>query len=98
MSVKSLRHFTQTWAIVTDWNLPHIHIAALIFFPSLSLSFSIRTITWSRELKRAQAVAMETEAGPGEREGLQKKPLDWNFPGSEILERDFGCWEAQGRG
>lgn len=37
MSVKSLRHFTQTWAIVTDWNLPHIHIAALIFFPSLSL-------------------------------------------------------------
>lgn len=41
---------------------------------------------------------METEAGPGEREGLQKKPLDWNFPGSDILERDFECWEAQGRG
>lgn len=55
------------------------------------LSLSLRTITWSRELKRTQAVAMEMEAGPGEKEGLQRKPLDWNFPGCDILERDFGC-------
>lgn len=33
---------------------------------------------------------METEAGPEEREGLQREPLDWNFPGSDILERDLG--------
>lgn len=55
------------------------------------LSLSLRTITWSRELKRAQGVAMETEAGPREKEGLQRKPVDWNFPGSDILGRDFGC-------
>lgn len=33
---------------------------------------------------------METEAGPEEREGLQREPLDWNFPGSDILEGDLG--------
>lgn len=65
---------------------PSIHPRSLSDFISLSL----RTITWSRELKRAQAVAMETEAGPEEREGQLREPLDWNFPGSHIFEGDLG--------
>lgn len=66
-------------------------------FSDLFFSLSLRTITWSRELKRAQTVAMETEAGPEEREGLQREPLDWNFPGSDIWEGDLGGWKVHGR-
>lgn len=41
---------------------PHPHSSSDY---SLSLSFSLRTITWSRELKRAQAVTMETSWSRG---------------------------------